>query len=264
MPVSRLSGTARSRIASTSAASACISPSTSRSGAFSRSSAKARRILRADSLNRWRRSSSATAAPPSALCRTGSPPRPPAPSFRQSARRSGSTTICVSHRNSVPCGRIRQPSAIDTRDARPARNDRQQVLHLPPPVGTAAADRRVRRTGMQQHRCSDRAAPGQAMRRFLRRYARVGRPSAGSPTTADRTHRASCAGIEHAHAVSQVEAQPHLAVSCARSPRDGRAGSVARCPHRPASAPRAARARPRPRHRRCGAASAWLPRTPGA
>ena len=50
VPVSRLSGTARSRIASTSAASACISPSISSSGARARISASAARILRADSL----------------------------------------------------------------------------------------------------------------------------------------------------------------------------------------------------------------------
>ena len=63
---------------------------------------------------------------------------------------------------------------------------------------------------MQQHRRSDRAAGGQPMRGLLRRY-----PAPARHTLVIRQQRTEhvriVCGIEHAHAVSEVDTQPHLA-----------------------------------------------------
>lgn len=110
VPASRLSATARSRITSTSAASPCISPSTSRSGARSRIIAKARRILRAESLSlapKFECDSSATfGAMPNWVTAWAA-----SRVISVICSAVGSTTMCVSQMNNDPAGRIRQDIA---------------------------------------------------------------------------------------------------------------------------------------------------------
>ncbi len=77
---------------------------------------------------------------------------------------------------------------INPVDVRPARDDRQDVLDLPPPRPGAAADRRVRLPVMQQHRRRHRRPGRRRGARLARAGCRGARPGADIPGSAGRTH----------------------------------------------------------------------------
>ena len=170
------SGTARSRIAVTSAASACISPSISSVGCArpdhrQRLAHLARRLGVAGAEAGMRHQ-----------CRLGRDAEA-AHRFGRQQRHLGDL-LRLSDRppcgcrqmNSAPVGRITARQGVDPVHVGPARDDRQDVLDLPPPVAGAAADRRVGLAGVQQHRGGDRRA----------RASRRAAASGGDATAADQ------------------------------------------------------------------------------
>ena len=110
VPLRRLSGTARSRSVSISAASGCISPSTSSSGRAARIRARAWRIRRAlsDLLDPNEECDISAALGTMPKARTASAARPVISATWAAV---GSRFMCVSQTNSAPDCRIRQERA---------------------------------------------------------------------------------------------------------------------------------------------------------